>query len=171
MLQSLRYFSILLALGGASATRAQATSDLASFPELEGWLQEHPAYHRLTDKDCRCEDDLAEIRSESGPSRRPDYHPYYAAGDFNKDGRFDVAIGVARNGDSDRFRVLIINSVNKRQSRRHAYLSPYFPAHYYLFYGAPAAGDRLLVGPYASDTGAALVPRGPYRYSLEYEDF
>jgi hypothetical protein len=134
--------------------------------QVRAWLNRHPEYRQLSDSDCRCDDDLRDIRSVKGPVRRLDYRPYFTSGDFNGDGKLDVAVGVARAADDGRFRVLIINSAETPNSDRHAYLSKPFDKRYAIFFGPPAAEGRLLVGPFESEADR-LIPRGRYGYALE----
>ena len=51
------------------------------------WLKQNSAFRPALLTDCLCEEDLPYIRKiYSNP------HPYYAGGDFNKDGKRDFAI-------------------------------------------------------------------------------
>jgi hypothetical protein len=161
--------SLLLAAAALTAltvhSAAHAQPGARPPHEMQAWLARHPEYRLLTDSDCRCDDDLREIRDERGLVRRPDYRPFFTTGDFNEDGQIDVAVGVARTADNGSFRVLIINSVDTPNSYRHAYLSKRFDQRYAIFFGPPAAEGRLLVGPFESEADR-LIPRGRFGYMI-----
>jgi hypothetical protein len=129
------------------------------------WLAQHPAYSLMVDADCACADDLQEIRTVSlGVWRaRPDYHPYFATGDFDGDGKSDAALAVTKDHLS--FQVLILHGPKARQP----YLSPLFKPGQMLFFGPPRPRPwRLLVGPYGTDTSAMLVPNHRQSYVVRY---
>src|ERR1700694_2808524 len=63
---------------------------------IASWLTGHADYRLATDADCSCADDIATVRAGSPPEwpALPNYHPYYAVGDFRGGGAEDFAVGV-----------------------------------------------------------------------------
>lgn len=55
---------------------------------LQAWLARSPAFRLATEADCQNKEGLKWMREEYGAS----YRPYYAAGDFNRDGSEDFAV-------------------------------------------------------------------------------
>lgn len=149
-----------IALVGA-ADRTEAATPLPSYLSgdvahaVSSWLSQNPGYSLMLDADCACDEDIKE-RSIPGPNgySRSNYHPYFATGDFNRDGRADAAVAVTMDHRS--FQVLIFNGPFTRKP----YLSPLFPPGEALFFNTPGSSLRgLVVGPSGgSDTNIELVP-------------
>jgi hypothetical protein len=61
---------------------------------LRAWLSANDQYRLAIDSDCECSDDIDELRRGDGAawSPQPNFHPYYAKGDFDGDGFEDVAV-------------------------------------------------------------------------------
>ena len=126
------------------------------------WLAAHPGYRLATDADCRCDDDIRQMRDPklSGALSAPDFHPYYARGDFDRDGHQDLALGVHSSGERGQFRVLVLSKVAK------PFLSDPFLLGEAIFRSRPGTKpDLLLVGRFETEAGS-LEPRraGGYRY-------
>lgn len=77
---------IPLLLAGAAAALAGGNQ--------QAWLAAHPGYRLAIDADCECADEIEELRQGDGDAWKPqpDFHPYYATGDFDGDGLADVAV-------------------------------------------------------------------------------
>jgi hypothetical protein len=150
------------AVGVRSTGHAPPPAERAADP-LQAWLAGHPDYRLLTDADCACPDSLKKARSAGG---NPTYRPFRAVGDFNGDGKEDLAVGVAPPKDKARFRVLIFNDHKAPASAARAYLSPPLNRGMAMFFGPPAGSSHLLVGPFESE-GVAFVPTGKGGYKLE----
>lgn len=125
-------------------------------PPLLQWLAANPGWRLATDVDCNCASDIDEVRQGGGAwPANPTYHPYFVSGDFNGDGKPDVAVIVL--GPSDSRALLIFNgpltehTVPAYRSTKHVGA---------LFFGPPRPRPyRLLVGEFATEAGA-LRPRG-----------
>jgi hypothetical protein len=162
--------TLLLALTLAWTASACSTDSRRTPPQservadpLEAWLGSHPGYRALTDEDCACPEELKKARSAAGARS---YKPFRAVGDFNGDGKEDLAVGVTPAKDKARFRVLIFNDHKAHGSAERPYLSPPLNRGVAMFFGPPAGGKRLLVGPFQSE-GVAFVPTGRGGYKLE----
>lgn len=126
---------------------------------LAAWLEKHPDFRLLTDDDCACDDDLADIRAKNR-----DYHPYFAVGDFDGNTMKDFAVVVAARSTGTRH-VQIFSAT--RQGGL-SYLSPKVGNGSMLFFGVPRPRPyRLVVGAYESE-GAIFVPRGDGRYRMQW---
>jgi len=134
----------------------------ADRPMVRQWLAAHPGYRLVTDADCRCDDDLRRMRDpkESGAWADRDFHPYFARGDFDRDGLEDLALGVHAAGERGQFRVLVLSKVAK------PFLSDPFLLGDAIFRSRPGIKPvLLLVGAFETEVGN-LEPRrgGGYRY-------
>ena len=125
------------------------------------WLAVHPGYRLAIDADCRCDQDIQRTRKPTdGWPVRPDFHPYFARGDFNHDRHEDIALGVHATGERGQFRVLILSKAAK------PYLSDPFLFGDAIFYGPSGRKPYLLlVGPFEAEVGSLEPLRsGGYRY-------
>jgi hypothetical protein len=126
---------------------------------LQSWLTKHKGFRVGTDEDCECDDDIASTRRGSGGAwaPNPNFHPYYAVGDFNSDGQPDFAVVLI--GAAEKKYVAIFNGPFSQNSAS----SPAYLDHKHvgaLFFGAPRPKPwRLLVGPFESE-GTLFKPRG-----------
>jgi hypothetical protein len=148
----------------APALTARVTSPQVAAPNLrapqrgalERWLQSQPKLRLAIEKDCRNADGLAASRVEYGG----DYQPYYAVGDFNRDGQQDFAVALI-NGQkrSRRFAIAIFNGpFNQRRPG----VPTFFADGIDLSEGGLVvlSGNRLVAGMFQSDNCVTLQPRG-----------
>ena len=136
------------------------------------WLTNHPTYRLATDADCGCEEDLKRERTVSmGPRKaRPNYHPYYVVGDFDRDGVADIAVGVINQTSPGMFRVAIFNGpFSKHSTSEAAFLSEPRRLGQGMFFGAPRPKPYMLVVGAFESEGAVLKPT-PKGYLLTEED-
>ena len=128
---------------------------------LAKWLQKHPGYRLATDADCKCQEDLVRMRTQSdGPWKAvPNYQPYYAEGDFNWDRTNDFAVGVVKGSTPSEFQVIVFNGpFGSKHPGRAAFVSDPLPLGQALFFGDPRPKPQmLLVGSFETE-GAALKP-------------
>ena len=136
------------------------------------WLTNHPTYRVATDADCGCEEDLKRVRTVSMGAwkARPNYHPYYVVGDFDRDGVPDIAVGVIDQTAPGVFRVAIFNGpFSKHATSEAAFLSAPRRLGQGMFFGAPRPKPYMLVVGAFESEGAVLklTPKG---YVLTEED-
>jgi len=132
---------------------------------LVAWIALHQEYRVAIDTDCSCADSISRVREGHGWPPSPNFHPYYAAGDFNGDSEEDLAVGVISRQHPKKFRVLILNGTSSRTLAPKEYLSGEFPLGWGLFFGAPRPKPwRLIVGPFEAE-GATFEPT-PSGYKL-----
>ena len=143
---------------------------------LKGWLTHHAEYRLATDEDCDCADDIKQMKSGYGGLMKsvPDYHPYVATGDFNGDGVEDFAVVLAdRSKQEKNFALIVFNGPFKSETVSPTFMQRGMDLKYSgLFYGPPRPKPyRLLLGPFESDSGALLIPRGrSYRWDDTAEE-
>jgi hypothetical protein len=101
----------------------------------------------------------------------PDYHPYATTGDFNSDGIQDFAVAlIDRSKRGKGFVLVVFNGPFKTKAASPAFMKSDLDLKGWgLFYGPPRPKPyRLLVGPFESDSGWLLIPRGRgYKLSAE----
>ena len=132
---------------------------------LRRWLEREPNLWVATDENCgRCADDLANQRRVSGAN----YHPYYAVGDFNGDGKTDFAVALIEleEGGEGRATQKFVVAVFNAPFSRHS-VEPSFEKDNLnlrdggLFFGPPRSRPyRLFIGVFASESGLRLEPHG-----------
>lgn len=122
---------------------------------LESWLQSKPRLRLAIEKDCLNREGLAASRAEYGR----DYQPYYAVGDFNRDGQQDFAIALI-NGQK-RSRKFAIAIFNGPFNQRRPSLPAFFAEGMDLSEGGLVvlSGGRLVAGVFQSDNCVVLQPR------------
>ena len=123
---------------------------------LQRWLPNKPALRLASEKDCLNKEGLKATRQENGQS----YQPYYAVGDFNRDGEEDFAVALINQGKrSRRFSIAIFNGpFNTRRST----LPNFFSEGVDLSTGGLVwlSGNRLVAGVFQSDDCVLLRPSG-----------
>jgi hypothetical protein len=157
----------LILCGGTQAQQQELPSylDAQHRAVLQRWLKEEQGLRLATDADCgQCENEIAHQRKLSGA----DYHPYYAVGDFNGDGRKDFAVAaIEMDADAEgrvnqRFVVAVFNAPFARRKVEPAYEKDELVLRDGgLFFGPPRRKPyRLFIGLFGSDQGLTLVPKG-----------
>lgn len=155
-------FSLVALLTGGNA--ALTLSQIASTADLraphratvERWLQSKPALRLATEKDCQNKAGLEASRQEYGQ----DYQPYYAVGDFNRDGQQDFAVALINpQKHSRRFAMAIFNGPF---TQTRPGLPAFFAEGIDLSEGGLVvlSGNRLVAGVFQSDDCVVLRPRG-----------
>ena len=140
---------------------------------LQAWLSAHPSFRLATVEDCRCADDVANMRQGLGGEWRPvaDYQPYVATGDFNGDGKTDFAVVlVEKSAQPGSFAFLVFNGPFAEGPQEPAFIeSGRDLARQGLFFGPPRPKPyRLLLGPFESEA-SILMPKGK-TYSRVYNE-
>ncbi len=126
---------------------------------LQHWLETHSEFRLALDADCDCNGDLEKIRKGQGSlwKAQPNYHPFYAAGDFNSDGKEDFAVVLLKG--AERY-VAVFNG----GALQPAYVSSKNAAP--LFFGPPRPKPyRLITGNFWSE-GTIFEPSG-HSYVLQ----
>lgn len=146
--------------GAAEAQRRDTASNLRPQHEevVEQWLKSSARLAKLrvaTVADCLNKSGLAVTRKERGRN----YHPYYAVGDFNRDGREDFAVAFVNDRKRQRkFSFAIFNGPFGKSSVP-AYIDENVDLSVMgFFYGG--RGSDLLLGEFESDYCVILKPRG-----------
>jgi hypothetical protein len=124
----------------------------------EQWLTSSARRANLriaSEKDCLNKSGLAATRKERGRN----YHPYYAVGDFNRDGREDFAIAFVNDGRRQgKFSFAIFNGPFSNSSVP-AYIDENVDLSE-MGFGYGGRGSDLLLGEFQSDYCVILKPRG-----------
>jgi hypothetical protein len=93
----------------------------------------------------------------------PDYDPYFARGDFNGDGSDDFAVClVDERATPKRFALAVFNGPFPAQGQEPAFFEDQLDlVGEGLFFGPPRPRPyRLVIGPFESDAGGLLEPKG-----------
>ena len=159
-------FAILMLTGSASAQQKTFPSYISARHQkvLQMWLKREPELRVATDDDCgRCADDIASQKKTSGR----DYHPYYAVGDFNGDGREDFAVALIEIEESgeratQKFVVAVFNAPFSSRRAEPSFMKDNLNLRDGgLFFGPPKSKPfRLSIGLFSNDSGLTLIPRG-----------
>jgi hypothetical protein len=162
---------VMVPVYGQTKAQSQQSPRLSHTPTqaeeraLQGWLAKHAEYRVARDEDCECLEDIKQLKTGAGGVWKPvpDYHPYFATGDFNGDGIEDfAAVVVEPSKKQNNFALLVFNGPFESGN----VLPAFFKAgldltNQGLFYGPPRPKPyRLIVGRFESDTGSILLPRG-----------
>ena len=149
---------VLFVTGRPPSAQITSPSDLRATHRvaLDPWLKSKPRLRLATEKDCRNLEGLAASRAEYGR----DYHPYYAVGDFNRDGQQDFAVTLIN--DQKRSRKFAIAVFNGAHNQRRPWLPAFFAEGMDLSEGGLVvlSGARLIAGVFQSDDCVVLQPRG-----------
>jgi len=163
--------SALLLLGSSFAGFAQGPAVPAFIKPahaevLRKWMRRHPEYRVATESDCRCDEDLARIRTKSEGAWKavPNYQPYYVEGDFNWDRAKDFAVGIVKGERPSQFRLAVFHGpFGPEHSGRAAFLSDPMPLGQAFFFGDPRPHPQMLVvGPFESEGGALRPTKTGY---------
>ena len=134
---------------------------------LQGWLAHRPNLRVALERDCADRQGLAAMRRERGRK----YHPYYAVGDFNDDGREDFAVTLINKSKPSQAFIVVFNDPADR-NRSPALISDDFAvSNGGLWVGSADRGQRLIAGPFESDACLVLQPTSKgYRWKgcLDY---
>jgi hypothetical protein len=154
------YCLMIIALAFAaksSSAQIASTADLGlqQRATLERWLDSKPMLKLATETDCRNREGLKASREEYGRN----YQPYYAIGDFNRDGQPDFAVALVN--PQKRSRKFAIAVFNGPFGQRRASAPAFFSEGIDLSDGGIVwARSRLVVGVFQSDDCAILRPSG-----------
>ena len=159
-------FAILMLVNGASAQQKTLPAYISAKHQqvLQRWLKREPELRVATDDDCgRCGDDIGNQKKISGR----DYHPYYAVGDFNGDGREDFAVALIEIEESgeramQKFVVAVFNAPFSSRRAEPSFMKDNLNLRDGgMFFGPPKSKPfRLSIGLFANDSGLTLIPRG-----------
>jgi len=159
-----RTWLALIALG--AYTLALGADDPAAIPKyiaathravIQQWLAANSGYRVATDADCKCEEHIAGLRA--GPPTwdpQPDFHPYYASGDFSGDGKQDFAVVFILIGKPQKLLAIFNGPFAKDRASKPAYSSRRYGMS--LMYGASQPGPHFLVVGRFEAKEVALLP-------------
>ena len=120
---------------------------------LQKWLATRPALRLATEEDY-AKKSLDFVRQSEGTS----FVPFYLAKDFNGDEKEDFAVILTTAKGRKAFAVAVFNAPFGKQKRQPAFFTMAVERDDVLYFNPNT--KRLLVGPYASDAGFALKPKG-----------
>jgi hypothetical protein len=168
--------AIVVACSPAITSSAQALS-MTQMAVLDNWLAKNAGMRLATIDDCKCLDDVRQMRAGFGGAWRPipNYDPYVAIGDFNGDRNDDLAVAVIASDPgkpSEPFALVVFNGPFNKPLVAPSFVSmPLQLTHRGLFFGDPRPRPyRLLVGPFESEAMYVLVP-DDQTYRLETNSF
>jgi hypothetical protein len=138
------------------------------------WLLRHPGYRLARPADCGdCAAQINELRGGREPpdSRIPDFTPYYARGDFNRDGIPDLAVAVIDDSTPDAsFNVLIFNGPLEAMRSAPVFVSESLDLRgggLFFFPDRRDLDNALLAGPFNSDNTVLFQAQGD-SYATDY---
>lgn len=141
--------------------------NLQHWAVLKRWLSSKSSFRLATEKDWKdsglgLEGQLEYAKDVWGK----DWHPYYAVGDFNRDGKEDFAVAlISLRRSKPQLAVAVFNApldINNEP----VFFDESFLITDWLYF---RTGDDLLVGPFESE-GGMLQPRGK-GYRIKYAEF
>ncbi len=154
------YCLVIVAIAVAtrsSSAQIVSTADLGPQHRatLERWLEGKPRLRVATETDCRNREGLKASRQEYGRN----YQPYYAVGDFNRDGQQDFAVALVN--PQKRSRIFAIAIFNGPFGQRRSSAPAFFREGIDLSDGGIVwSRSRLVVGVFQSDDCAILRSSG-----------
>lgn len=146
------------------AAAQTSVSDLkpAHADVLKKWLATENGWRLAIEKDYG-KDKLDFMRGNEGRVLRP----FYVAKDFNGDRKEDFAVILINN--RKRYAAAIFNApFTTKAIQKPAFFTDKIEAGDIVYYNQNS--NLLLIGPYASDSGFMLKPKGK-TYKVEYPDF
>lgn len=140
------------------------------------WMLNHPGYRLARPADCgKCSSQINDLRNGSGDPEFliPDFTPYYARGDFNRDGKMDFAVAVMDdNARESPFTILVFNGPLAAMRSVPAFASeelPLWGGGLFYFPQRKTPDNALIAGPFNSDDTVLFVPHGD-TYEPDYGD-
>ena len=139
-------------------TRAQAGAEATYLSAqhrdvVERWLARRPDLRLATANDCTNKSGLAAMRKEKGRN----YHPYYAVGDFNGDGREDFAVALINKKKRRwKFAVAVFNGPVRTGSAPSFLDEQSDLSDGGFSVGSVGKGKRLIAGTFESDNCVVL---------------
>jgi hypothetical protein len=125
---------------------------------VQAWLTGHPAYRLATIDDCQCDEDVDDLRVGGGAWKpEPNYQPYYASGDFNRDRLPDVAF-VALPSHADK-KALIVVVLGAKVASEVEVLEIPQPTASMMYRGLFVRPAGLLVGAFGSEAEEVPIRR------------
>lgn len=131
--------------------------------EASTWLARNQNFRLASDEDCKCSEDIKTLRKgSSAPWKpQPNYHPYYAIGDFDADGIQDFAIVVRPKAQEVGAQILVfLRGSPSRESRVLSYPVPFDTLEDLGLFvrSAKGRGASLLFGAFSSEGEKVPVP-------------
>jgi hypothetical protein len=135
---------------------------------LASWLRGRRDLRVATVADCQCPGQIARMKAGYGgdwPSEPPvpDYDPYSVRGDFNGDGFDDFAVCLLdERATGRRFAIAVFNGPFRAKGVEPAFFEDHLDLEGQgFFFGPPRPKPyRLVLGPFESDSGGLLEPKG-----------
>jgi hypothetical protein len=113
-------------------------------------------------REARREWTEADVQSELQSAREiwgTNWHPYYAVGDFNRDGQEDFAVGLINK--RERVKRLAYSVFNAPfDTNTPAFFREGFDLWHWFFYNPGVMDRNLMIGVYETDGGWLFAPRG-----------
>ncbi|MEW6130762.1 MAG: hypothetical protein AB1757_27280 [Acidobacteriota bacterium] len=131
---------------------------------IQKWLQKKINLRLAVEDDCiDCKESITAIHQGGGIWKPiPNYHPYYAVGDFNGDSKQDFAIVLIDKNKQTRKFVLAVFNAPFTENNLPSFLAEGLDLSTGgLFFGPPRPKPyRLVIGPFESDNTLLLIPKG-----------
>jgi hypothetical protein len=136
---------------------------------IHAWLLNNSEYRIALDSDCDCVEDIDKMRRGYGGmwKANPNYHPYYASGDFNSDDKTDFAVVLVNNKENGKHYLAIFNGPSQAGDNP-SFIREMRGA---LFFGEPRPKPhRLIIGDFESE-GLSLEPQGSGYQTVDGIDY
>ncbi len=135
------------------------------------WLGARHDWSLATDDHCSCDLDIKKHRSGAfGWKPNPNYHPYYAVGDFNGDRKTDFAVALMKDSKKGpSFAIAVFNGPLDKSNATPAFLREGLNLlRQGFFFGPPTSKPyRLMYGPLTASCARSLEPRGTTYSAVE----